>query len=170
MRCQSQRFLFPAAAALLLAFTTAGAQQTNPAAANALEFPTVLYGVAYYNEYMPQNAPDRLDKDVALMKAAGLNVVRMGESTWSLWEPEDGRFEYAWMDRVVDAMGKAGIKVILGTPTYSVPAWMAHQHPEILAQRLPGGIFGGQPVQSTYGMRQNMDTASPAYRFFMPSG
>ena len=56
-----------------------------------------------------------------MMKAAGLNVVRMGESTWSLWEPEDGRFEYAWMDRVVDAMGKAGIKVILGTPTYSVP-------------------------------------------------
>jgi beta-galactosidase len=40
----------------------------------------------------------------------------MGESTWSLWEPEDGRFEYAWMDRVVDAMGKPGIKVILGTP------------------------------------------------------
>ena len=61
------------------------------------------------------------------MKAAGLNVVRMGESTWSLWEPEDGKFEYAWMDHIVDAMGKAGIKVILGTPTYSIPAWMAHQ-------------------------------------------
>ena len=166
LRCYSQRFLFPAAAAFLFACITAGAQQTNPAAAPTLEFPTVLYGVAYYNEYMPQNAPDRLDKDVALMKAAGLNVVRMGESTWSLWEPEDGRFEYAWMDRVVDAMGKAGIKVILGTPTYSVPAWMAHQHPDILAHRLPGGMLGGQPVQSTYGMRQNMDTDSPAYRFY----
>ena len=106
-----------------------------------LEFPTVLYGAAYYNEYMPGDDADmrRLDKDVALMKAAGLNVVRMGESTWSLWEPEDGQFEYAWMDRVVDAMGKAGIKVILGTPTYSIPAWMAHQHPEILADRIPGG-------------------------------
>ena len=76
------------------------------------------------------------------MKAAGLNVVRMGESTWSLWEPEDGRFEYAWMDRIVDAMGKAGIKVILGTPTYSIPAWMAHQHPEILADRIRRN-FGG---------------------------
>ena len=127
--------------------------------------PNVLYGVAYYNEYMPGDQPARLDKDVALMKEAGLNVVRMGESTWSLWEPEDGHFEYAWMDRVVDAMGKAGIKVILGTPTYSIPAWMAHQHPEILADRFPAAVRRqGRP--SVYGMRQNMDTDSPAYRFY----
>jgi beta-galactosidase len=127
---------------------------------------TVLYGAAYYNEYMPGDQAARLDKDVALMKAAGLNVVRMGESTWSLWEPEDGQFEYAWMDRVVDAMGKAGIKVILGTPTYSIPAWMARKHPEILAQRLNEGMYGGPPLQNTYGMRQNMDTDSPIYRFY----
>ena len=116
----------------------------------------VLYGAAYYSEYMPY---ERLDKDVAMMKAADITVVRMGESTWSLWEPEDGRFEYAWMDRVVDAMGKAGIRVILGTPTYSIPTWMAHEHPEILARPL-----GGAPV--FYGMRQNMDTSSPAFRFY----
>src|SRR5271154_3209497 len=132
-------------------------------AAKLQELPNVLYGVAYYHEYMPY---DRLDADVALMKQAGISVVRMGESTWSLWEPEDGRFEYEWMDRVVDAMGKAGIKVILGTPTYSIPAWMAHRHPEILVQRLNGGVFGGPPVESTYGMRQNMDTDSPAFRFY----
>ena len=100
------------------------------------------------------------------MKAAGLNVVRMGESTWSLWEPEDGRFEYAWMDRIVDAMSKAGIKVVLGTPTYSIPAWMYHDHPEILADRTPPGPFGGKPTPSVYGIRQNMDTDSPAYRFY----
>lgn len=134
-----------------------------PSASPTLDFPNVLYGAAYYSEYMPY---ERLDKDVAMMKAAGLNVVRMGESTWSLWEPEDGRFEYAWMDRVVDAMGKAGIKVILGTPTYSVPAWMAHQHPEILARRIPNGAFGGPAAPTAYGMRQNMDTDSPAYRFY----
>jgi len=102
---------------------------------------------------------DRLDRDVAMMKSAGLNVVRMGESTWSLWEREDGQFDYAWMDRAVDAMGKAGIKVILGTPTYSIPAWMARQHPEILASD-QGGRIG------SYGMRQNMDTDSPAYRYY----
>lgn len=139
---------------------TAHAQQKNqsrPTASSAVtEFPNILYGAAYYHEYMPY---DRLDKDVALMKAAGLNVVRMGESTWSLWEPEDGRFDYAWMDRVVEAMGKANIKVIMGTPTYSIPAWMAHAHPEILAQYANGRT-------NSYGMRQNMDTDSPTYRFY----
>ena len=138
----------------------------DQASAPDLAFPTPLYGVAYYNEYMPGDQAARLDKDVALMKAAGLSVVRMGESTWSLWEPEDGEFDYAWMDRIVEAMSKAGIKVILGTPTYSIPAWMAHQHPEILADRIPPGMFGGQPVASAYGLRQNMDTDSPAYRFY----
>ncbi len=155
--------------ALIALLTQLGAE-AQIAPTPQLDFPTVLYGAAYYNEYMPQDTPNaqatRLDKDIALMKEAGLNVVRMGESTWSLWEPEDGRFEYAWMDHIVDAMGKAGIKVILGTPTYSIPAWMAHQHPEIFADRLPGGMFGGPAVASTYGMRQNMDTDSPAYRFY----
>jgi beta-galactosidase len=152
---------------LLLASASVFAQDSHTAPSTPdLDFPTVLYGVAYYNEYMPGDQDARLEKDVALMKAAGLNVVRMGESTWSLWEPEDGRFEYAWMDHIIDAMGKAGIKVILGTPTYSVPAWMAHQHPEILADRIPLGQFGGKPIPATYGMRQNMDTDSPAYRFY----
>src|SRR6266487_5422145 len=48
---------------------------------------TILYGVAYYPEYMPY---ERLDIDVELMRQAGLNVVRVGESTWSSWEPRDG--------------------------------------------------------------------------------
>ncbi len=137
----------------LVSLLAAGAvaQTTQPGAMT-----DVLYGAAYYHEYAPA---ERLDKDVALMKAAGLTVVRMGESTWSLWEPEDGKFEYAWMDRVVDAMGKAGIKVIMGTPTYSIPTWMYHSHPEVLARPLHGG-------ETSYGMRQNMDTDSPAYRFY----
>ena len=119
-------------------------------------FPSVLYGAAYYHEYMPY---DRLDKDVALMQQAGITVVRMGESTWSLWEPADGRFEYQWMDRVVAAMGKAGIKVIMGTPTYSIPTWLYHAHPEVLARPL------GR-AKTFYGMRQNMDTDNPTYRFY----
>ncbi len=172
----SKRLLALLTLGIFLSMRLAAAAQSGPAQ-NAsgpdLSFPTVLYGAAYYNEYMPQDTPtaqdERLAKDVALMKAAGLNVVRMGESTWSLWEPEDGHFEYAWMDRVVDAMGKAGIKVILGTPTYSIPAWMAHQHPEILADRIPSGAFGGKAQPGVYGMRQNMDTDSPAYAS-MPSG
>ena len=162
---------FHALFASLLVLTSAASAQTTEAdsreaARKTLEFPTVLYGAAYYNEYMPGDQNARLEKDIAMMKSAGLNVVRMGESTWSLWEPEDGKFEYAWMDHIVDEMGKAGIKVILGTPTYSIPAWMAHQHPEILADRITGGHFGGPTEPSQYGMRQNMDTDSPAYRFY----
>ncbi len=127
-----------------------------PAAGTPVTFPTVLYGAAYYHEYEPY---ERLDEDVKLMKSAGLNVVRMGESTWSLWEPEDGHFQYVWMDRVVDAMGKAGIKVIMGTPTYSIPTWLYKEHPEILARPL-----GGEKV--FYGMRQNMDFDNPTFRFY----
>ncbi|MGA8867202.1 MAG: beta-galactosidase [Candidatus Sulfotelmatobacter sp.] len=120
------------------------------------QMPTVLYGAAYYTEYMPY---ERLDKDVELMQKAGISVVRVGESSWGLWEPEDGRFEYAWMDRVIEKMHAAGIKVILGTPTYSIPAWMYKEHPEILITRL-----GGQHLY--YGLRQNTDLANPTYRFY----
>jgi beta-galactosidase len=139
-----------------LACAFAGAAWAQAPSSAVPPMPTVLYGTAYYHEYMPY---ERLEKDVQMMKAAGFNVVRLGESTWSLWEPEDGRFEYAWMDRVVDAMGKAGIKVIMGTPTYSIPAWMAKQNPEILARKFNG-------AQNMYGMRQNMNTDSAAYRFY----
>jgi beta-galactosidase len=117
---------------------------------------TVLYGAAYYPEYMPY---DRLDQDVQLMQQAGISVVRMGESSWGLWEPQDGNFEFAWMDRVIDRMQKAGIKVILGTPTYSVPAWMYKEHPEIFITR-----FGGETI--TFGYRQNTDLLNPTYRFY----
>ena len=68
-----------------------------------------------------------------MMKECGLNVVRVGESAWGLFEPQEGVFDFKWMDRIVDKMYAAGIKVILGTPTYSIPAWMAEKHPEVLA-------------------------------------
>ena len=138
--------------------TSAWAQGDPRSGVPGTSLPTTLYGAAYYYEYTPASLqPQRLDKDVAMMKAAGFNVVRMGESTWSLWEPADGQFTYAWMDRVVDAMGKAGIKVIMGTPTYSIPTWMYKAHPEMLARPLGGGYVG-------YGMRQNMDYDNPDFR------
>jgi beta-galactosidase len=117
---------------------------------------TILYGVAYYPEYMPY---ERLEQDVALMQKAGINVVRIGESSWGLWEPEDGKFEFAWMDRVVAKLHAAGIRIIMGTPTYSIPAWMYKEHPEIIVTRL-----GGQTLY--YGLRQNTDLANPTYRFY----
>jgi beta-galactosidase len=118
------------------------------------KFDNILYGAAYYHEYMPS---DRLAEDIWMMKDAGLSVVRVGESTWSLFEPQEGVFEFAWMDRILDKMHEAGIKVILGTPTYSIPAWMAHKYPEVLAEHAKGG-------REYYGIRQNMDITNPVYR------
>lgn len=117
---------------------------------------TVLYGAAYYPEYMPY---DRLDQDVQLMQKAAINVVRVGESSWGLWEPKDGKFEFAWMDRAVEKLHSASIGIVMGTPTYSIPAWMYKEHPEITVRRLGGeGLY--------YGIRQNMDTLNPTYRFY----
>lgn len=116
----------------------------------------ILYGVAYYHEYMPY---ERLDKDVKMMKDAGISVIRIGESTWSLYEPREGEFEFAWLDRVIDKFHKAGIKIILGTPTYSIPAWLWHKHPEVLLDYQNGG-------KAKYGIRQNMDITNPTYLFY----
>ena len=90
----------------------------------------LLYGVAYYDEYMPY---ERLDKDIMMMKEAGINVVRIAESTWSTVEPQDNVFDFTHIDRVLNAMNKAGIKVIVGTPTYAVPTWLVRKFPDVLA-------------------------------------
>src|ERR1043165_1650118 len=85
----------------------------------------LLYGVAYYDEYMPY---ERLNNDIKLMKEAGINVVRIAESTWSTVEPQEGVFDFSHIDRVLNAMNKAGIKVIVGTPTYAVPTWLVKKY------------------------------------------
>jgi beta-galactosidase len=128
----------------------------TPAQFSPAKMDTVLYGAAYYPEYMPY---ERMEKDVELMQKAGITVVRMGESSWGLWEPEEGRFEFAWMDRVIDRMHKAGIRVVMGTPTYSIPAWLYKKHPEIVVTKL-----GGQYLY--FGLRQNTDLSNPTYRYY----
>lgn len=122
-------------------------------AAPPLRMDSILYGAAYYYEYIPY---ERLDKDVSMMKAAGINTVRLAESTWGLWEPHDGVFDFSKLDHVLDAMDKAGIHVIIGTPTYAIPAWLAREHPEVLVTTPTG--------KRKYGARQNMDIVSPVFR------
>ena len=77
----------------------------------------LLFGAAYYDEYMPY---DRLQQDVAMMKKAGINTVRIAESTWSTCEPQEGTFDFSHVERVMDTMEEAGINVIIGTPTYDL--------------------------------------------------
>lgn len=115
---------------------------------------TVLYGVAYYDEYTPV---DRLETDAQMMQAAGITVVRIAESTWGTEETAPGKFDFSHIDRVLDAMQRHGIKVIIGTPTYAVPTWLDRQHPEVLVTRQDG-------QRAQYGPRQNMDIANPEFR------
>ena len=115
----------------------------------------LLYGAAYYDEYMPY---DRLDKDVEMMKKAGINTVRIAESTWSTCEPQPGEFDFSHVERVMDAMEEAGINVIIGTPTYAVPTWMVKAHPDVLAETVKG--------RGIYGARQIMDITHPVYLFY----
>jgi beta-galactosidase len=115
---------------------------------------TPYFGVAYYDEYMPY---ERLDKDIAMMKEAGINCVRIAESTWATEEPQDNVYDFSHIDRVLNAMNKAGIKVIIGTPTYAVPAWLVKKYPDILATTPQG--------QRQYGARQNMDITNKNFLF-----
>ena len=115
----------------------------------------IMYGAAYYDEYMPV---DRLEKDVEMMLAAGINTVRIAESTWSTCEPQPGKFDFSHVTRVMDAMEKAGINVIIGTPTYAVPAWLAKLCPDVLATTKNG--------RGVYGARQIMDITNGTYLFY----
>lgn len=115
----------------------------------------LLFGAAYYDEYMPY---DRLQQDVAMMKKAGINTVRIAESTWSTCEPQEGMFDFSHVERVMDAMEEAGINVIIGTPTYAIPTWMVKSHPDVMAETVNG--------RGIYGARQIMDITHPVYRFY----
>ncbi|WP_405867744.1 beta-galactosidase [Streptomyces sp. NBC_01515] len=123
----------------------------------------VLFGAAYYHEYTPaygsQLPPDeRLKTDLDLMAEANFNVIRVGESVWSTWEPENGRFDLDWLQPVLDGAHERGISVIIGTPTYAAPQWLARQYPEITGERRTGERIG-------WGARQEIDFTHPAFRF-----
>ena len=79
----------------------------------------VLFGAAYYHEYQPS---PRLETDLDLMADAGFTVIRVGESVWTTWEPEEGRFDLDWLAPVLDGAHQRGIRVVLGTPDLRRPA------------------------------------------------
>lgn len=115
----------------------------------------VLFGAAYYTEYQP---PDQLKTDLDLMVDAHFSVIRVGESVWSSWEPEEGRFELDWMAPVLDGAHERGISVILGTPTYAVPPWLARLYPEIAGEQATGRRI-------PWGGRQEVDYTHAAFRY-----
>lgn len=114
----------------------------------------LLFGAAYYPEYLPGRP---IEEDMRLMKEAGFNLIRVAESTWSTWEPRDGVFDFSLLEKTLDAAQKYGLSVIVGTPTYAIPPWLARKYPDILADTHSG------PCR--YGHRQNFDLTHPGYLY-----
>lgn len=112
----------------------------------------LLFGAAYYDEYLPY---DRIETDMEMMEKAHINVIRIAESTWSTWEPQEGVFDFTHLHRMLKASAAHGISVIVGTPTYAIPTWLAAKCPDILAKTHNG--------LERYGRRQNMDITHPVY-------
>jgi beta-galactosidase len=111
-------------------------------------------GVDYYPEHWPQ---DRWETDARLMREAGLNVVRMAEFAWVDFEPQEGQFDFAWLDKALNILARNGISAILGTPTAAMPAWVAHKYPEVMAMETTGR-------RCTWGVRKNNCFSSQTYR------
>ena len=103
-------------------------------------------------EYMPY---ERMDTDFSLMRDAGMNVIRIGESTWSTWEPEDGALTFRSLSEQLRRLQDYGLQVIIGTPTYAPPSWLCDKCPDILAVTKDGRCL--------YGHRQLSDITSPDY-------
>lgn len=97
------------------------------------------FGVDYYPEHWPK---ERLETDVSLMKEIGIEVVRMGEFSWSRFEPEEGRYKFQWLDEAIGKLGENGISTIIGTPTAAPPAWLIEKYPEILPTDHYGNRMG----------------------------
>jgi beta-galactosidase len=111
-------------------------------------------GVCYYPEHWPE---DQWASDAALMVATGLSWVRIGEFGWSRMEPSPGTFTWDWLDRAIDVLGAAGLKVILGTPTATPPRWMIDKHPDMLAVDAHGH-------PRNFGSRRHYDFSHLGYR------
>ena len=99
----------------------------------------MFFGVDYYPELWvfpysgtTDNPEGAWESDAELMVKAGINVVRIGEYSWGICEPEEGKYDFLWLRRVMDIMEDHNIKVVLGTPTAAPPVWLAKKHPEIL--------------------------------------
>ncbi len=111
-------------------------------------------GTAYYPEAWPE---ERVRLDAKLMREGGISLVRIGEFAWSHLEPREGEYTFDWLHSALKILGKAGIKVILATPTSTAPAWLVKKHPEILI-RHPDG------TTAYFGVRDHTCYTSSVYR------
>lgn len=113
--------------------------------------------LAYGGDYNPEQWPAEVwAEDVALMRAAGVNLVSVGIFSWALLEPAPGQFDFGWLDKVLGLLHDGGIRVDLATPTAVPPAWFRRAHPDSRLVDRTGTVLGG-------GTRQSFCPSAPAY-------
>ena len=112
-----------------------------------------MLGVCYYPEHWPEA---RWAEDARLMRECGLEIVRIGEFAWSKIEPRPGEYDWDWLDHAVQTIADAGLKLMLGTPTATPPAWLTLRYPEVLR-------VGADGRRWSHGGRRHTCPSSPAY-------
>ena len=117
------------------------------------------FGVDYYPEHWPE---ERWPIDAQLMAEAGFNVVRLAEFAWSRMEPEEGHFDFDWLDRAIAILQSHGMHVVLGTPTASPPPWVMSKSSELFRVREDG-------VRVTFGNRREYCPNHPQYHEYTRS-
>jgi beta-galactosidase len=110
-------------------------------------------GVCYYPEHWPESM---WKDDAARMKALGIDRVRIAEFAWSRIEPSPGEYNWAWLDRAIDVLADADLKVVMCTPTATPPKWLIDRHPDILP-------IGADGRPRAFGSRRHYDFSSPSY-------
>ncbi|KAA8821968.1 beta-galactosidase [Bifidobacterium vespertilionis] len=114
--------------------------------------------VWYGGDYNPDQWPEEVwDEDIRLMNQAGVNFVSVGIFSWAKIEPSEGVFDFDWLDRIIDKLGKAGIAVDLASATASPPLWLTQSHPEVLWKDYRGDVCWP-------GARQHWRPTSPVFR------
>ncbi|NEC50045.1 beta-galactosidase, partial [Actinospica acidiphila] len=120
--------------------------------------PRGLTGLAFGGDYNPEQWPEAVwEEDVRLMREAGVTLVSVGIFSWAQLEPAPGAHDFGWLDRCLDLLHGAGVRVDLGTPTVVPPAWFYRAHPDALPVTADGVRLG-------FGSRGAICHSNPAYR------
>ena len=115
-------------------------------------------GIAFGGDYNPDQWPEEIwDDDIRLMEKAGVNTVALAIFSWDRIQPQENRWDFVWLDRIIDKLGKAGIATDLASATATAPLWLYEKHPEVL----PCDKFG-HPVNA--GSRQSWSPTSPVFK------
>ena len=114
-------------------------------------------GVYYYPEAWPKN---QWKRDLDGIKKLGFEFTHFAEFSWAFMEPQEGKYNFGWLDSAIDLADKAGLKVIMCTPTPTPPAWMITKYPDI-------AMVNNQGVRLKHGTRTHISWASPVYREFV---